>query len=43
MRSYFLRILEVSRELRFFHNRFNIGSPYLLVQGRCDPEKKIII
>ncbi|MCX6555177.1 MAG: TldD/PmbA family protein [Candidatus Aminicenantes bacterium] len=43
MRSYFLRILEISRELRFFHNRFNIGSPYLLLQGRCDPEKKISI
>ena len=43
MRSYFLHILDVSKELRFFHNRFNIGSPYLLLQGRCDPEKKIII
>ena len=40
MRSYFLHILEVSRELRFFHNRVNIGSPYLLLQGRCDPEKR---
>jgi predicted Zn-dependent protease len=43
MRSYFLHILEISRELRFFHNRCNIGSPYLLLQGRCDSEKKIII
>ena len=43
MRSYFLHILEISKELRFFHNRFNIGSPYLLLQGRCDAEKKIII
>jgi predicted Zn-dependent protease len=43
MRSYFLHILEISRELRFFHNRFNIGSPYLLMQGRCDAEKRIII
>jgi predicted Zn-dependent protease len=42
-RSYFLRILEVSRELRFFHNRFNIGSPYLLLQGRRDPENRITI
>jgi predicted Zn-dependent protease len=43
MRSYFLHILEISRELRFFHNRFNVGSPYLLLQGRCDKEGKIII
>ncbi|HSQ35274.1 MAG TPA: metallopeptidase TldD-related protein [Candidatus Binatia bacterium] len=43
MRSYFLRILDISRELRFFHNRCNVGSPYLLVQGRCDAEKKITI
>jgi predicted Zn-dependent protease len=43
MSSYFLHIMEISRELRFFHNRCNIGSPYLLLQGRCDSEKKIII
>ena len=43
MRSYFLHILEVSRELRFFHIRFNIGSPYLLLHGRCDSENKITI
>jgi predicted Zn-dependent protease len=42
-RSYFLHILEISRELRFFHNRFNIGSPYLLLQGRCDAEKRIVL
>jgi predicted Zn-dependent protease len=43
MRSYFLHIIEISRELRFFHNRFNIGSPYLLLQGHCDADKKISI
>jgi predicted Zn-dependent protease len=43
LRSYFLHILEISRELRFFHNRFNIGSPYLLLQGRCDAEKRVVI
>jgi predicted Zn-dependent protease len=43
MRSYFLHIMEISKELRFFHNRFNIGSPYLLLQGRLDSGKKIII
>ena len=43
MRSYFLHILDTSRELRFFHNRYNIGSPYLLLQGRRDAGKKIVI
>lgn len=43
MRSYLLHILEISRELRFFYNRANIGSPYLLLQGRRDPEKNIFI
>jgi predicted Zn-dependent protease len=42
-RSYFLHILEMSRELRFFHNRANIGSPYLLLHGRCSPEKGVQI
>jgi predicted Zn-dependent protease len=43
MRSYLLHILEMSRELRFFHSRANIGSPYLLLQGRHDAEKNIFI
>lgn len=43
MRSYLLHINEISRELRFFHSRANIGSPYLLLQGRCDAENKIVI
>jgi len=43
MRSYLLHVSEISRELRFFHARANIGSPYLLLQGRCDAEKKIVI
>jgi predicted Zn-dependent protease len=42
-RSYLLHILEISRELRFFHSRANIGSPYLLLQGRRDAEKNILI
>ena len=36
MRSYLLHVAEVSRELRFFHSRANVGSPYLLLQGRRD-------
>jgi predicted Zn-dependent protease len=43
MRSYFLHILKVSRELRFFHNRANIGSPYLLLQGRRNADKNTVI
>ena len=39
MRSYLLHVLAVSRELRFFHSRANIGSPYLLLQGRPGPGK----
>ena len=41
MRSYLLHVSEISRELRFFHARANLGSPYLLLQGRCDAEKKL--
>lgn len=43
MRSYLLHVLAVSRELRFFHSRANIGSPYLLLQGRPGPGKDFII
>jgi len=43
MRSYLLHILDMSRELRFFHGRANIGSPYLLLQARHDAEKNIFI
>jgi predicted Zn-dependent protease len=38
MRSYLLHVQAVSRELRFFNSRANIGSPYLLLQGRRDAE-----
>ncbi|MCU0276747.1 MAG: metallopeptidase TldD-related protein [Acidobacteria bacterium] len=37
MRSFMLHIQGVSRELRFFPGRANIGSPYLLLQGRPTP------
>ena len=43
MRSYLLHIVEVSRELRFFHSRANVGSPYLLLQGRRSPEKDFLV
>ncbi len=43
MRSYLLHVVEVSRELRFFHSRANIGSPYLLLQSRRDAEGNFLI
>lgn len=33
-RSYFLNILKVSKEIRFFYSAYNIGSPYLLLEAR---------
>ncbi len=33
-KSFFLNIIKISKELRFFYFDFNIGSPYLLVDGR---------
>ena len=32
--SYFANVLKVSREIKFFYNTFNIGSPYLLTGCR---------
>jgi predicted Zn-dependent protease len=43
MRSYLLHVLAVSRELRFFHSRANIGSPYLLLQGRPGAGKLFLL
>ncbi len=43
MRSCLLHIAGVSRELRFFHGRVNIGSPYLLLQGRPGPDHLFLI
>jgi len=43
MRSYLLHIQAVSRELRFFHGRSNIGSPYLLLQGRPGGEGLFLV
>ena len=32
--SYFLKILKISREIKFFYSAFNIGSPYILTEAR---------
>jgi len=36
LRSFLLRVQKVSKELRFFQFRSNVGSPYLLLSGRFD-------
>jgi predicted Zn-dependent protease len=33
-RSYFLKILKVSKEIKFFYSSANIGSPYILLEAR---------
>jgi len=33
-KSYFLNILKVSKEIKFFHSTYNIGSPYLLLEAK---------
>jgi predicted Zn-dependent protease len=38
MVSLFLAIQRVSREIKFFHSQFNVGSPYLLVGVRRTPD-----
>jgi len=32
--SYFLSILKVSKEIKFFYSNFNIGSPYILLEAK---------
>lgn len=37
-RSYFLNILKVSKEIRFFYSTANIGSPYVLLEAKNRPD-----
>jgi predicted Zn-dependent protease len=32
--SYFLNILKISKEIKFFHSLYNIGSPYILLEAK---------
>lgn len=32
--SYFLNILKVSREVKFFYSAYNVGSPYILLEAK---------
>jgi|GEM_PF-629593 len=41
--SYFLNILKVSKEVKFFSSTYNIGSPYIMVEAkRKSPEILVI-
>jgi predicted Zn-dependent protease len=35
-RSYFLRILKISKEIKYFYSTYNIGSPYILVEAKLN-------
>jgi predicted Zn-dependent protease len=37
--SYFANVLKVSREIKFFYNTFNIGSPYILTGGKWKSQR----
>lgn len=37
-RSYFLKISKISKEIKFFYSSANIGSPYILLEGRKQTE-----
>jgi len=41
--DFFLNIVKISKEIRFFHSGFNTGSPYLLVKGRKTGDRVIRI
>ena len=32
--SYFLNILKISREVKFFYSAYNVGSPYILLEAK---------
>jgi len=38
LRSFLLNIIKISREIRFFYNTFNAGSPYILVEAGSKPD-----
>jgi predicted Zn-dependent protease len=41
--SYFLNILKVSKEIKYFHRQFNIGSPSLLLKGGFNRQQIFVI
>ncbi len=41
--SFFASVRKVSKELRFFQHRFNLGSPYIWVEGKVAGEKMVAV
>ncbi|MEN8223057.1 MAG: metallopeptidase TldD-related protein [Acidobacteriota bacterium] len=41
--DFFLNIVKISKEIRFFYSGFNTGSPYLLVKGKKTGDKVVSI
>ncbi len=41
--SYFLNILKISKEIKFFHSAYNIGSPYILLEARRNAAGLLVI
>jgi len=41
--DFFLNIVKISKEIRFFYSGFNTGSPYLLVKGKKTGDKMVRI
>jgi len=40
--SFFLNIIKISSELKFFHSDINVGSSYLLLEGKNCPGDRIV-
>lgn len=40
--TFFLNIMKISNEIKFFYSDFNVGSPYLLLQGEKDAKGNLI-
>ncbi len=43
LRSYLLNILKISKEIKFFHSHYTIGSPYILVKAAGKPDSVLEI
>lgn len=41
--TYFLNIQKISKEMRFFHSGFNVGSPYILLRAKHKSGDHLVI
>jgi predicted Zn-dependent protease len=41
--SYFLNIQKISKEIKFFHSGFNVGSPYVLLNAKFELGDLLVI